>query len=193
MEGILSKRAASPYQSGRSRDWLKVKCVQRQEFVIGGYSDPGGSRSAFGALYLGVYRDEKLTYAGKVGTGFNEASLKSLHGQLKKWETKKSPFADPPTGTEARGAHWVAPKLVAEVEFTQWTRDGHLRHPSFQGLREDKKPEEVVRESPKPLEADMKKTKDLKEAPTSRKAAEKRILSKGKDEEAIAGVRVTHP
>jgi len=189
MEGILSKRAASPYQSRRSRDWLKVKCGHRQEFVIGGYSEPGGARSGFGALFLGVHEDGRLRYAGKVGTGFNEASLKSLHAKLIRLERKDPPFADPPTGTEARGAHWVEPKLVGEVEFSQWTRDGHLRHPSFQGLREDKNPDEVIRETEKPLEAAM--NENTRNHPV--RSEKRRSSVKGKDETEIAGVRISHP
>jgi bifunctional non-homologous end joining protein LigD len=154
LEGMIAKRAQSPYQSGRSRDWIKVKCSQRQEMVVGGYTDPEGTRSGFGALLLGVYEpDGTLRYSGKVGTGFNEATLRSLHERLQALEIKSPAFSNPPRGYEAKGAHWIKPELVAEIEFTEWTNDGTLRHPSFQGLREDKKAQDVVRERPVDAEA----------------------------------------
>jgi bifunctional non-homologous end joining protein LigD len=148
LEGIVSKRADSAYQATRGRDWQKVKCAMRQEFVIGGYTDPQGARQGFGALLLGVYDGADLRYCGKVGTGFNDALLKSLFAKLTRRATDKPPFVDPPTGAEGRRAHWVRPELVGEVSFTEWTRDGTLRHPSFQGLREDKPARTVVREAP---------------------------------------------
>jgi bifunctional non-homologous end joining protein LigD len=148
LEGIVSKRADSPYRATRGRDWQKVKCGMRQEFVIGGYTDPQGSRPGFGALLLGVYDGSELRYCGKVGTGFNDATLKKLAAQLKQRIVDGSPFANPPTGAEGRRAHWVKPDLVGEVAFTEWTRDATLRHPSFQGLREDKRARDVVREQP---------------------------------------------
>lgn len=146
MEGIVSKRARSPYTAGRSGSWLKVKCVFRQEFVVGGYTDPMGSRVGLGALLVGYYKGKKLVYAGKVGTGFNAESLAMLLARLGPLGVRKSPFADPPRGAEARGVHWTRPELVAEIEFGGWTGDESLRHPSFQGLREDKEAKEVVRE-----------------------------------------------
>lgn len=147
LEGMISKRADLPYQPGRGTAWLKVKCVRRQELVIGGFTDPEGSREGFGALLLGVYEpDGGLAYSGKVGTGFNAASLRSLSRALKALVREDPPFHNPPRGAEARRAHWVEPVLVAEVAFTEWTADGTLRHPSFQGLREDKPAREVVRE-----------------------------------------------
>jgi len=148
LEGIVSKRADSPYEATRGRAWQKVKCALRQEFVIGGYTDPQGSRAGFGALLLGVYDGDALRYCGKVGTGFDDAMLKRLSSQLAALAVDKPPFVNPPTGAEARRAHWVKPQLVGEVSFTEWTRDGTLRHPSFQGLREDKRPRDVVREKP---------------------------------------------
>jgi len=148
LEGIISKRADSPYEATRSRAWQKVKCGLRQEFVIGGYTDPQGSRAGFGALLLGVYDGDALRYCGKVGTGFDDAMLKRLSSKLAALAADKPPFANPPTGAEGRRAHWVKPQLVGEVAFTEWTRDGTLRHPSFQGLREDKRPRDVVREKP---------------------------------------------
>ena len=148
LEGIISKRADSPYEATRSRAWQKVKCGLRQEFVIGGYTDPQGSRAGFGALLLGVYDGDALRYCGKVGTGFDDAMLKRLSSKLAALAADKPPFANPPTGAEGRRAHWVKPQLVGEVAFTEWTRDATLRHPSFQGLREDKRPRDVVREKP---------------------------------------------
>ncbi len=149
LEGIISKRAESVYKAGRTKDWLKVKCIARQEFVIGGYTPPGGSRTHLGALLVGVREGQGLRYAGKVGTGFSQASLRDLHAALKPLEQDEPPFMPPPRGANVRGAHWVAPTLVAEVAFTEFTSDGLLRHPSFQGLREDKPATAVTRERPK--------------------------------------------
>jgi bifunctional non-homologous end joining protein LigD len=147
-EGLIAKRADAPYRAGRGRDWLKFKCLNAQEFVIGGYTDPSGSRVGFGALLLGYYNPgDVLVYAGKVGTGFDTATLHSLHDKLAGLEQDGPPFRDgrlPPP----RGVHWVRPALVAEIGFSEWTDDGELRHPRFQGLRDDKDPAEVVREVP---------------------------------------------
>jgi bifunctional non-homologous end joining protein LigD len=148
LEGIVSKRADLPYRAGRGKDWVKVKCLQRQEMVIGGFTDPEGARTGLGALLLGVYEGERLVFAGKVGTGFTAKALLDLRRRLERLERRTPPFDNPPRGADARGAHWVEPKLVCEVAFTEWTRDGHLRHPAFQGLREDKKAREVRRELP---------------------------------------------
>jgi bifunctional non-homologous end joining protein LigD len=151
LEGAISKRREAPYRSGRGRDWLKSKCLNRQEFVIAGWSDPAGSRIGFGALLVGVHEaGGRLVYAGKVGTGFNHQLLGNLERRLRKLEQPHPPLANPPG---ARGVHWVKPQLVAEIEFTEWTRDGLLRHPSFVGLREDKDPREAVRERPRAAEA----------------------------------------
>ncbi|HEX6795917.1 MAG TPA: DNA ligase D [Casimicrobiaceae bacterium] len=148
LEGIVSKRADSRYVGARGRDWQKIKCGMRQEFVIGGYTDPQGARTGFGALLLGIYDGSELRYCGKVGTGFNEAMLATLSERLANLATDKPPFVNPPTGAEARRSHWVKPSLVGEVSFTEWTRDGTLRHPSFEGLREDKRARDIVRERP---------------------------------------------
>jgi DNA ligase D-like protein (predicted ligase) len=146
-EGLIAKRADSPYRPGRSGDWLKFKCEKGQEFVIGGFTDPSGTRIGFGALLLGHFeRDGRLRYAGKVGTGFDTATLRSLRSRLDALLTAESPFADD-GGARERGAHWVRPELVAQIGFAEWTSDGRLRHPRFQGLRNDKPAEEVVRES----------------------------------------------
>jgi DNA ligase D-like protein (predicted ligase) len=142
-EGLIAKRADSPYRPGRTTDWLKFKCVKDQEFVIGGFTDPQGSRYGFGALLLGYYDGGKLRYAGKVGTGFDEATLRVLTAKLTELEQDTSPFADP---VPERRIHWVRPELVAQIGFSEWTGDGKLRHPRFEGLRDDKKPTDVVRE-----------------------------------------------
>jgi bifunctional non-homologous end joining protein LigD len=147
-EGVIAKRADAAYRSGRSRDWLKFKCENAQEFVIGGYTDPKGSRTGFGALLLGYYNEEgKLACAGKVGTGFDHQTLRRLHDELSSIQRKTPPFE---RGTiPERGAHWVEPRLVGQVAFTEWTADGQLRHPRFQGLRRDKSPSDVVKERPR--------------------------------------------
>ena len=142
-EGLIAKRADSPYTYGRSRDWLKFKCSAEQELVVGGYTAPRGSRTELGALLLGHYEDGRLRYAGKVGTGFTQATLRELAELLAPLRRDDSPFADP---VRERDATWVEPRLVAQVGFTEWTRDGRLRHPRFLGLRDDKAAEEVVRE-----------------------------------------------
>jgi bifunctional non-homologous end joining protein LigD len=143
-EGIIAKNEDSVYVSRRTRDWLKFKCKQEQEFVIGGYTDPRGSRSGFGALLLGYYRGGKLMYAGKVGTGFDQELLRRLGEKLVRLETPVSPFAE--DGLPRRGVHWVKPKLIAQTGFTEWTAGGKLRHPRFLGLRDDKRPGDIVRE-----------------------------------------------
>jgi bifunctional non-homologous end joining protein LigD len=146
LEGIVAKKVKSLYVGGRSREWIKVKCLRRQEFVIGGYTDPQGGRSYFGALHVGIYDGPRLVYVSKVGTGFDEASLKTLWEALQPLGRPTSPFAiGAPTG---RGHHWVEPKLVCEVRFTEWTKEGGIRHPAFLGLRADKRPEECRREAP---------------------------------------------
>jgi len=152
-EGLIAKRADARYQSGRTKDWLKFKCENSQELVIGGFTDPQGSRTHFGALLLGYYdQQRRLIYAGKVGTGFSEATLASLGGSLTELE-RKDPAFDPALlprpsdgGPPRRGVHWVEPKLVAQVGFTEWTEAGQLRHPRYLGLRDDKDPSAVVRE-----------------------------------------------
>jgi bifunctional non-homologous end joining protein LigD len=143
-EGVIAKNANGVYVSGRTRNWLKFKCKQSQEFVIGGYTDPQGHRVGFGALLLGVYRNGKLVFAGKVGTGFDNETLRGLSRRLAHLETPSCPFAE--YVLPRRGVHWVKPKLVAQIEFTEWTREGKLRHPRFLGLRDDKRPQEVLRE-----------------------------------------------
>jgi bifunctional non-homologous end joining protein LigD len=148
LEGIISKRRDAPYLPGRGDAWVKTKCVRRQEFVIGGFTDPEGSRQGIGALLIGYYdADEALVFAGKVGTGFSVATAQDLRRRLTALERRTSPFTPPPSGALARRAHWVAPRLVGEIVFTEWTGDGKIRHPSFQGLRRDKSAREVTRET----------------------------------------------
>ena len=185
LEGIISKRANAPYQATRAKTWLKVKCSKRQEFVIGGFTKGQGSRSGFGALHLGVYEDGRLRYVGKVGTGFNEVALADIRKRLDGLRTDDPPFSNPPKGAEARRATWVKPVLVGEVEFTEWTRDGTLRHPSFQGLREDKPAKDVVRE----IEAHVPGEAAPEPAKRSRRATARKADEAG----TIAGVTITNP
>lgn len=173
LEGIVSKRVDDPYRSGRSRSWVKIKCSQNQEFVIGGFTDPAGARLGFGALLLGVYEENgALRYAGRVGTGFDDRFLRDLLVRLKKLERRSTPFQHAPRGANFRGVHWVEPELVCEVAFSGWTTDGLLRHPSFKGLREDKAPVEVTREVAVPAASASAK------------------LNAG---DRIAGIQLTHP
>jgi bifunctional non-homologous end joining protein LigD len=175
-EGIMAKRADRAYYFGRNEDWLKIKCNQRQEFVIGGFTEPAGSRVAFGALLLGYYdAQQQLHYAGKVGTGFTVASLRTLYKTLSQYIQSKPAFIDPPTGFRAQKVHWLKPALIAEVEFTGWTQDNRARHPSFRGLREDKAASEVTREQVK----ELKQLKQLKQ--------------NNHNESVVAGVTITHP
>ena len=149
LEGVVSKRADSPYRGTRSGDWVKAKCRLRQEFVVGGYSEPGGTRAGLGALLLGVYADGALRYCGRVGTGFNDKTLRILRRRLDALTIDTAPFAAPLPADAKRGrVHWVKPQTVVEVEFTGWTDDDQVRQGSFQGVREDKMPRDVVRERP---------------------------------------------
>ena len=174
LEGMVAKRARSVYSGARTRDWIKIKCQRRLEFVIGGYTDPQGSRGHFGALHLGVYDGPaaapRLVYVSKVGTGFDDALLASIAEKLRPLERKTPPFDGGaiPTG---RGHHWVEPRLVAEVRFTDWTEDGGIRHPTFIALRDDKKPlecrrEEVVEEPPLTLPSPQRGEGEAGESPS---------------------------
>jgi bifunctional non-homologous end joining protein LigD len=161
LEGLIAKRADSKYEAGRrSGAWVKLKLHQEQEMVIGGFTNPSGSRPHFGALLVGYYDGEKMVFAGKVGTGFNEALLQALHEQFKKLGQAECPFVNLPekrsgrygagvTASAMKRCHWVKPELVCQIKFSEWTRDGKLRQPVFLGLREDKIPREVVREIPR--------------------------------------------
>jgi bifunctional non-homologous end joining protein LigD len=144
-EGLIAKRADSPYADRRSRDWLKMKCEQGQELVIGGYTAPQGSRTEFGALLLGYFDGGALRYAGKVGTGFDHETLRDLGARLRALRRDEPPFADAASIKEPR-VTWVEPELVGQIGFTEWTGAGRLRHPRFLGLRDDKAAAEVVRE-----------------------------------------------
>lgn len=148
LEGIVSKRADAPYRSGRGRDWVKSKCSARQEFVVGGYMPSSVSDHAIGSLVLGVQGEGGLQHVGRVGTGFSAQQAEDLFARLQDLRQKASPFAKPLTAVEARNIRHVRPELVAEVEFRAWTADGHLRHASFRGLREDKPAAEIIRETP---------------------------------------------
>jgi bifunctional non-homologous end joining protein LigD len=144
-EGIIAKRADRPYRSGRSPDWRKLKCSVSQEFVVGGWSDPAGSRIGLGALLVGYYDEQgQLRYAGKVGTGLDDRELAAVRRFLDGLAVDQSPFAETP---RIRGSHWVRPQLVVTVDFTEWTHDGRLRHPRFGGVRIDKAATDVRRES----------------------------------------------
>ena len=155
MEGLIGKRSGSPYVSRRSGDWIKLKCKRRQEFVVVGYTDPKGARSKFGALLLGLHDADsgELRYAGKVGTGFNEATLGTIFDQLTPLQAKQAAVVNPPTGFEAKGVHWLEPVLLAEVAFAEITKEGSVRHAVFHGLRNDKPAESITEELPAPAPA----------------------------------------
>ncbi|MFC6338148.1 DNA ligase D [Pseudomonas sp. CCM 7891] len=176
LEGVIGKRAGSPYRSTRSTDWIKLKCRLQQEFVIVGYTRPQGSRSGFGALLLAVNDECGLVYAGRVGTGFNQASLKNIREKLKPLERDASPLEKPLTNAQARGAHWVEPRLVAQVQFYEWTREGVVRQAAFAGLRTDKPVEQIIHEQPRTA-------KSLKKSPVKTTAADSTLV----------GVKITHP
>ena len=144
-EGLVAKRSSAPYTHGRSKDWLKFKCVNEQEFVVLGWTDPHGSRAGLGALLVGFYEDGQLRFGGKVGTGFNERELVRLMGLLRPLE-QTVPSVTDAEGLTMKGVHWVRPELVTQVGFSEWTPDGKLRHPRYIGLRDDKRPNQVVRE-----------------------------------------------
>jgi len=160
LEGIVAKRRSEPHRGGRTTGWLKIKCVRRQELVIGGFTEPEGTRAGLGALLLGAYDDDgALTYAGKVGTGFTQKTATALRKRLDQIEREECPFEPRPEARLVKNAHWVQPTLVAEVAFAEWTADGRIRHSSFQGLREDRSAREVRRERPEPLPAGGPKKK----------------------------------
>jgi len=179
LEGIVSKRADRPYVSGRTDDWLKSKCVKEQELVVGGYTEQPKHPGMLGALLVGYYKDGKLQFAGKVGTGFTQSEGRVLFKRLEGLRTDEPSFASRPRGLR-RTARYVAPELVAHVNFSEWTPDGKLRHPSFQGLREDKPASEVVREKEKPL-SKVKSSKS-KSSP-----------AKSQSNNVVAGITITHP
>jgi bifunctional non-homologous end joining protein LigD len=197
LEGIVSKRRTEPYRPGRSRSWLKSKCRNREEFVIVGYTDPEGSREGFGALLVGYYDPQgKLRYAGRVGTGFNTGQLIQLHRRLESL-ARPDPTVTLPKGISRKGVHWIEPRLVAEVEFANWTADAIVRQASFQGLREDKDASDVVYDpktrtavepatKPKKAPARSKQVAPMKEEPAEpQRARDGSVL--------VEGVRLTHP
>ena len=192
MEGLIGKRLGSPYVSRRSSDWIKLKCKHRQEFVIVGFTDPKGSRTAFGALLLGLHdRDSgELRYAGKVGTGFTEATLASIHDQLKPLKTKKPAVVNPPEGGEFKTVHWLKPRLLAEVAFAEITKDGSVRHAVFHGLRDDKPAKDITEERATTVKTAPEKKSSLVKPTAATKntdpAPSQIGLDKGK-------VRITHP
>ncbi|MGC4244017.1 MAG: DNA ligase D [Herbaspirillum sp.] len=190
MEGIVVKRADAPYSGRRDRNWIKVKCEHRQEFVIAGYTEPAGQRSGFGAILVGVHDEQgQLQYAGRVGTGFDERLLGSMLKQFRQREQDQPAFVNPPTGQQRRGVHWLKPELVAEVKFAQWTKSGILRHGSFVALREDKAPEEIVRETPG-IASDEVHPENAEAKP---KAPVRRSAQDLSRPVMVEGVKLTHP
>jgi len=182
LEGIVSKRSDAPYRSGRTRDWVKTKCSSRQEFVVAGFTEPKGSRASVGALVLGVYAEERLRHVGRVGTGFDQATLRELRRRLEALRVEKAPFRETLSPAARRGVSWVRPELVVEVAFTGWTADGLLRHPTFEGMREDKPARSVIREEPAAH-------------PRSRGGRRPRKIpsSSSSADVSVAGVALTHP
>jgi bifunctional non-homologous end joining protein LigD len=178
LEGIVSKRADAPYRSGRTDSWLKSKCLKEQELVIGGYTEQPKHPGVLGALLVGYFDGDRLRFAGKIGTGFTQAEARALIKKLQERGVRASPFASLPTDAR-RGARFIRPEVVAHVNFSEWTPDGKLRHPSFQGLREDKPAREVVRENAKPLSTIAKQ-----EGPSPMSSAQN---------ERVANVIITHP
>jgi bifunctional non-homologous end joining protein LigD len=207
LEGVISKRADAPYHVGRSKLWLKTKCQKRQEFVIGGFTLPSTGALGVGALLLGYYEAGKLKFSGRVGTGFTHASSRQLRKLLDKLRQNENPYVSISTEGK-RGAIWVKPQLVGEVEFSEWTPDGSLRHPSFKGLREDKPAKSIVKEIPiSPKAAAPEIEKELEEEPaisTTGKAkpdkAEKASAHKApwsqvsdKNKAVVGGISISHP
>lgn len=186
-EGIVSKRADQPYKAGRGPGWLKTKCTRRQELVIGGFTEPQGARAGLGALLVGFYEDGKLVYAGKVGTGFTQKSADELRRRLDGLEIAEAPFQPRPRVGVA-GAHWVKPVLVGEVELTEWTTDGKIRHPSFKGLRADKEAKDVIRERAKST-----KSAEAESEPAPPPKTPARAGKRAAADAEVAGVRISHP
>ncbi|MDB5759983.1 MAG: ligase [Burkholderia sp.] len=193
LEGIMVKLASAPYAATRSQAWLKVKCQQRQEFVVGGYTDPAGKREKFGALLLGVYDDDgSLRYAGRVGTGFDADMLRALSKDFSALAIDTPPFRDPPKKRGAPGLHWLEPKLIAEVKFAQWTNDGLIRQGAFMGMRSDKPAREIRQEAPVPVEEATRHAQQE----TGAKAAPAKGKRSGRaqaEEATVAGVHLSHP
>jgi bifunctional non-homologous end joining protein LigD len=190
LEGIIGKRMDGGYVSGRSNAWIKLKCRRRQEFVIGGYSEPSGSRAAFGALLLGIYdADGKLQYAGRVGSGFDQTTLAAIKKQLDKRETQRMPFASEPGERSRTPVHWVKPELVAECNFAEWTKERIVRQASFVSLRDDKPARQIVKEEAASTQKPAKKTTAAKKTAVKKTAAKKTAAGKAE----IEGVKISHP
>jgi bifunctional non-homologous end joining protein LigD len=199
LEGIVSKRRDLAYHTGRHGGWVKTKCVNRQEFVVGGFTDPEGSRAGIGALLIGYYRPGapgELIFAGKVGTGFTQRLALDLRARLEELEQPTSPFAKPPPGWLGKNAHWVRPELVAEVAFTEWTDEGKIRHPSFQGLRADKRAREVTIERPVDVEVSgtARGARPFRAGKTEPKTSKANVRTRHDNTATeVAGVKLTHP
>jgi bifunctional non-homologous end joining protein LigD len=194
-EGIVSKRSDSAYSSGRSKSWIKIKCVRRQEFVIGGFTKPANGTEGIGALLLGYYDGKKFVYAGRTGTGFTQTNGRVLRRRLEAMRQTKMPFVEVPP-TAAKGALWIRPELVAEVQFSTWTADKLVRQASFKGLREDKKADEVRREVPDASLASKTTAKAVEPTDARRAKAKEKTPSPAPETKAIPaklGFRVTHP
>ena len=203
LEGLIAKQTDSKYLPGRHRNWIKLKCRRRQEFVIGGFTDPSGSRRGFGALLLGVYEGKgNFVYVGRVGTGFSDERLSRLHRDLRSLQQSKSAFVEPPTGGDAKGVHWVKPELVAEVRFAEWTQEGLLRQASFVGMRHDKPAGAIVRETATHVSASQLTTDRREEEaahnPKRSSSRARRVRSsthtqKRTEETTVAGIRLSNP
>ncbi|MEN0037952.1 MAG: DNA ligase D [Cellvibrio sp.] len=194
LEGVIGKRVGSTYVSRRSDDWIKLKCRLRQEFVIVGYTDPQGSRSGFGAILLAVNKElhsPELIYAGRVGTGFDTKRLDDMHKKMKALEQAKSPVTTKLTGVQARGVHWIKPKLICEVEFAEWTGEGVLRQASFISLRTDKPAKDIIREQPKSVDQ-ISSAPSSKDAKKSNEIPTTSTKAKGGQVE-VANIPITHP
>lgn len=198
LEGIVGKQRDSRYISRRSGAWIKLRCRRRQEFVIGGYSEPAGSRSGFGALLLGVYDAHgKLHYAGRVGTGFDASLLRTIKKELDAREAPRSPFAEPPAERSRTKVHWVRPELIAECNFSEWTSERVVRQASFISLRRDKPAREIVQETPRGVSAQSKatkrSTKTEKTMGRETSGATKRSGEPIEEGDSVSGVRISHP
>jgi len=192
LEGVVSKLADSPYRPGRQKTWLKSKCIKRQEFVIIGFTDARTGTRAIGALHLGYNEHGKLKYAGKVGTGFGMKYALDLYGRLTKLRTDTPPVQNLPRSI-VKAAHWVKPSLLCEVSFTEWTADGHIRHPSFQGLREDKKPQEVVKEKPMRIKSSDSRKQKIDSSKLGDPSTKSDQQTPKSERIEVLGVSVSHP
>ena len=194
LEGIVSKRRDRRYEPGRGGGWVKTKCWLRQEVVVGGFTEPEGTRAGLGALLVGVHDAHgALAFAGKVGTGFSTRGAVELRERLDRIARATPPFANPPREARRWRTHWVEPRLVAEVAFTEWTDDGRLRHPSFQGIRADKSAREVTRERPVPLGSVVPEPPAARRAPVARRDAARSSNVAAGTRPVVAGVALSHP